>query len=122
MSKITKATAIYGIVSGIIMPVFWVIFAKYNLLWKIDFFISAMLVIGTAVFLVIGGVGVLRSRHWGSKLLAGAMGSLLVQVVVDFDHFLNLNMIPLTLFFAAISLATFVFLILSVFDTNQGEK
>ena len=119
MSKITKAAAIYGIISGIVMPIFWTIFAIYNLLWKINFFISAILVIGTAVSLVIGGVGVLRSRNWGNKLLAGAMGALLVQVVVDFDHFLNLNMIPLTLFFAVISLATLVFLILSVFGTNE---
>lgn len=119
MSKIAKATAIYGIISGIIMPIFWAIFAKYNLLWKINFFISATLVIGTAVALIIGGVGLLRSRNWGNKLLSGAMGSLLVQVVVDFDHFLNLNIIPLTLFFAVISLATFVFLILTVFGTNK---
>jgi hypothetical protein len=120
MSKLTKISGIYAIISGIAMYVLWGIFYATGFMAKevgatpVSFYILIGAECLTATLLLISGFGLFAKQKWALRLFFISMGMMLYAVIFATGHFSQRGNFGLAGFFAMIATATACLLFLHI--------
>ncbi len=104
----SKSTGVFGLAMGVVMVIVWVVYiatGNYELGSKPLQAISLLVAeLTTASALVVGGLGVVRSRSWGMPLHLASLGMMLYTSIYSVGVFADV--LPASAFFVALTAAT----------------
>ena len=108
-----KFSAWYGIAVGFIMIVLWIFFIASGSVpelqtdaWRIALHLAAEL--ATALMLIVSGIALLKSAHWGKSMLLVGLGMVIYSEIDSPGYFAQRGQLALVAMFAILLLgATF---------------
>jgi hypothetical protein len=119
-----KFSSWYGIIVGALIIFQWIFFISTGAVpelqttpWAIGFHIAAEILLALA--LLVGGIGTLRSKLWGEKILLVALGMAIYSEINSPGYFAQLGQWTLVAMFAVLLFGATVSVMLLL---KQGEQ
>ncbi|MFQ5711016.1 MAG: hypothetical protein ACE5GD_04455 [Candidatus Geothermarchaeales archaeon] len=124
--KIRKIAAVYGIIVGLMMMGFWIMYVYTGQVPEFEtepWYITTHLVAEflTAFALLIGGIGLYTERNWGFHVYLVSMGMLLYTVIVSPGHYADLGDTSMIIMFAILTILTLILISLSILRREEFE-
>lgn len=126
-SSLKKIAALYAIIVGLMMIVYWIIYVSTGQVpefetefWSITLTLVAEFV--TAFALLIGGFGLYTDRNWGFQSYLVSMGMLLYTVIASSGYSADLGETAMVIIFSVLTILTLIFISLSILKREEFES
>ncbi|TCT16069.1 hypothetical protein EDC18_10285 [Natranaerovirga pectinivora] len=125
--KQEKMASIFSIGMGISMLGMWMMFYITGNIPEleskpIELGMHLLAEIATAIILIIGGIGVIKSKHWGVHIYFISMGMLLYTIPNSAGYFLENKEYGLVIMFGIFLVASLIFLVSMLRIANGRYK
>lgn len=125
--KIKKYAIGYSLFMGVSMIGMWIVFyisgSIPELTTKpIELGMHVLAEITTAIFLIIGGLGLLKRRKWSSKIYFLSMGMLIYTLIMSPGYFLQKGELPFVLMFLVFFISAIILVIGSLINENRLNR
>ncbi|NIM45959.1 MAG: hypothetical protein GTN80_09305 [Nitrososphaeria archaeon] len=124
--KLKKIAAVYGIIVGLMMMGFWIMYVYTGQVpefetepWDITLHIVAEFL--TSFALLIGGIGLYTERNRVFHIYLVSMGMLLYTVIASTGHFADLGDTAMVMVFAILTILTLISISLIISKREEFE-